>query len=93
MRCLGPSQFKRTFDPDCITYIEHGSKNYTGRASDLHFKSKQVPCPAFPSLNSRCLVFLMDLYLSKLPLNAFQKDILFLRPKQKPIWRCWNSLV
>ena len=33
MRKLGPSQFLRTHDPDCITYVEHGSKNFTGRAS------------------------------------------------------------
>ena len=81
MSKLGPLQFKRSFDPNCITYVEHGSKNYTGYASDLCLENKQVPCPAVPSLKSRCLAFLIDLYLSKLPLYAFQKDILFLLPK------------
>ena len=82
---LGPSQFKRSFNPDCITYmyVEHGFKNYSGRASDLRFENKEEPCPPIPSLNSRCLVFFMDLYLGKLPLYGFEKDILFLWPKQK----------
>ena len=81
----GPSQFKRSFNPDCITYEEHGSKHYSGRASDLHFENKEVPCPPIPSLISRCLVFLMDLYLAKLPLYTFEKDILlfFFDPNRK----------
>ncbi len=57
--------------------------NYFGRASNLRFENKKVPCPAVPSLKTMCLVFLIDLNLSKIPLYAFQKDILFLRPKQK----------
>ena len=61
---IGPSQFKNRFNPDCITYVEHGSKNYSGCASDLHFENKEVPCPPIPSLNSRCLVFVMDLYFN-----------------------------
>ena len=60
-----------------MTYLKHGSKNYSGSASDLHLENKEVPCHAIPSLNSRCLVFLMDLYLGELPLYAFEKDILF----------------
>ena len=78
MHKLGSSQFKMSFDPKCITYVKHGSKNYTGRTSDLHLENKNVPCPAVPSLKLRCLVFLMDLYLSNLPLNDFQIDIPFL---------------
>ncbi len=80
MRKLGPSQFKRTLDPDCITYIEHGSKNNAGRASDLRHENKQVPAPAVGG--PRCIVSLLGFYLSKLPLYAFQKDVLFLRPKK-----------
>ena len=29
-RRLGPSQFIRSSDPDCYTYVEHGSKNRSG---------------------------------------------------------------
>ena len=32
---LGPSQFIRSVKPDCFMYVEHNSKNYTGRAKDL----------------------------------------------------------
>ena len=78
-RSLGPSQFIRSFKPDCFTYVEHGS---TGRAKDLKFQNKEVPCPAIPECGHKCLVFLLDLYLSKLPKIAFEKDILYLRPKK-----------
>ena len=39
---LGPSQFKRSFNPNCITYIEQGSKNYSGNASDLHLENEET---------------------------------------------------
>ena len=81
-RRLGPSQFIRSFNPDCFTYVEHGSKNYAARVKDLRYENKQVPCPAVPENGQKCLVFLLDLYLSKLPTFAFEKDILYLRPKR-----------
>ena len=40
-----------------------------------------MPCPAVPEDIPKCLVFLLDLYLAKLPQFAFMKDILYLRPK------------
>ena len=78
---LGPSNFICSYDPDCITYVEHGSKNYCARAKDLRFENKEVPCPAIPEERPKCLVFLMDLYLAKLPPFAFENNILYLRPK------------
>ena len=36
-----------------------------------------------PENNAKCLVFLLDLYLSKLPEYAFKEDVLFLKAKQK----------
>ena len=47
-RRLGRNHFIRSYDPDCITFVEHGSKNYSGRAKDLRFENKEVPCPAIP---------------------------------------------
>ena len=41
-----------------------------------------VPCPATPENTRRCLVFLLDFYLHKLPQYAFEKDILQLQPKR-----------
>jgi hypothetical protein len=78
---LGPSCFKRTQNPDCYTYIEHGSKNQSGGLAELKVENKCVPCPAVPEKNPECLVFLLDLYLSKLPDYAFKEDILYCRPK------------
>ena len=81
-RNLGPSQLLRSLDPDCLTFVEHGSKNRSGRANELHLKNKEVLCPAIPENRPRCMVYLMDLYLSKLPKYAFENDILYLRPKK-----------
>ena len=38
-RKLGPSHLKRSSDPDCYTYIEHGSKNQSGVSGAV--KSRQ----------------------------------------------------
>ena len=42
-RKLGSSQLKRSFDPDCYTYIEHGSKNPSGGLEQLKVDNKCVP--------------------------------------------------
>ena len=78
-RKLGPSQFKRSFNPDCYTFIEHGSKNRSGGLEQLKI---DVPCYPVPEESPRCLVYLLDLYLDKLPLAAFEKDVLYCRPKK-----------
>ena len=74
-RQLGPRNFVRSYNPDCLTYIEHGSKNYSARAKDLHYENKEVPCPAIAEERPKCLVFLMDFYQSKLPPFAFENSI------------------
>ena len=43
---------------------------------------KEVPCLAIPEERPKCLVFLMDLYLAKLPPFAFENNIVYLRPKR-----------
>ena len=82
-RKLGPSQFVRSHDPDCFTYIEHGSKNRAGGIAQLRLENKCVPCYAVPEKNPECLVFLLDFYLGKLPEYAIKEDILYCRPKPK----------
>ena len=81
-RKLGPSQFIRSSDPDCYTYVEHGSKNRNGGPQQLTLENKKVPVFAVPENIPKCLVFLLDFYFSKLPKFAFEKDVLYLRPKQ-----------
>jgi hypothetical protein len=37
-RNLGPANFIRSDNPECITCIEHGSKNYSACAKDTKIK-------------------------------------------------------
>ena len=82
-RRLGPSQFVRLTNPDRYNYTEHGSKNRSGGLAQLHVENKSVPCYSLPDMVPQCLVFLLDLYLSKLPPFSFKDDILYCRPKFK----------
>lgn len=66
-RRLGPSQFVRKHDPGCFMYIEHGLKNRAGGIAQLRLENKRMPCYAVSENNPECLVYLLDLYLSKLP--------------------------
>ena len=80
-RRLGPSNFIRSSDPDCYTYLEHGSKNRSGGLAELRVENKAVPCYAVPDQSPRCLVYLLDRYLGKLPCFAFANDVFYCRPK------------
>ena len=64
-----------------VLNIERGSKTNSGSAKNFCYENK-VPCPAIPQQQPRCLVFLMDLYWTKLPKFAFEHDVLYLRPKR-----------
>ena len=44
---------------------------------------EQVTYHAVPEEIPKCLVFLLNKYLAKLPKYAFEQDILYLRPKAK----------
>ena len=85
-RSLAPSNFKWSAKPGCdlhsVTYIEHGSKNRPGGLSDMRVENKEVTCHAVTEEIPKCLVFLLNKYLAKLPKYAFEQDnILYLRPK------------
>ena len=73
MKC---SQFKRSFDPDSYTYIENGSKNYSGVNAT---ENKIVPVYSAPDGKPRCLVYLLDKYFEKFRPNDL--DVFYLRPK------------
>ena len=79
-RGLKPSQFQRTSNPDCYTYIENGSKNYSGVNPKVG--NKTVPVYACPEKRPRCLVYLLDTYFSKFPPNGLAMDVFYLRPKR-----------
>ena len=91
---LGPSQFRRSSDPDCYTYVEHGSKNRVGGVAELRIENKVVPCYSVPENGEKCLVSLLDTYLNKLPGFAFDKNILYCRPKSTvPVRGPWYDSV
>ena len=78
-RGLKVSQFQRRYSPDHYVYIENGSKNNSG--ANLKIQNKVVPVYANPTSGERCLVALLDKYLSKLPPVAFEKDVFYMKPK------------
>ena len=79
-RSLKLSQLKRRTNPDRYTYYENVSKNRNGTFKQLHVKEKEVPIYACPEAGDRCPVYLLDMYISKLPPEAVEKDIFYLRP-------------
>ena len=77
-RELKPSQLIRKRNPGQYVYIETGSKNRSGGLKELNVDNKVVPIYACPAAGERCLVYLC---LSKLPSIAFEKDVLYWKPK------------
>ena len=75
-RNLKISQLVRHHGPDHYIYTENGSKNRSGGLKQMKVENKVVPIYACPQASVRCHVKLLDLYLSKLPDGARQKDIL-----------------
>ena len=66
---------------DCVEYSEHGSKNRPGGRHQLNLHNKTVVQYARPELGERCHVYLLQLYLSKLPESAFQRDIFYMKAR------------
>lgn len=64
----------------CLTYTEHGSKNRPGSLHHVHLANKVVHHYANSSMGICCYVYLMDLYISKLPAKAKEKDIFYCKP-------------
>ena len=75
------SQLQR--DCDKYVYYEHVSKNRNGSFKQLHINSKVVPVFPCQEARERCPVHLLDLYISKLPKEAKEKDLLYVRPLDK----------
>ena len=90
-RDLKISQFVRSEQPDSYNYIENGSKNITGVSTKT--ANKVVPVYSSPEARPRCLVYLLDLYLSKLPPKAIQLDLFYLRPKKSAESGSWYDCV
>ena len=83
-------QFRTVSDPerpgqsiDTVEYREHGSKNRPGGRHQLNLENKTVVHYAAPEVGERCYVYLLRLYLSKLPESALQRDIFYMKPRDK----------
>ena len=53
----------------------------TLHGANLKVHNKVVPVYSNPERESRCVVSLLDKYISKLPPVAFEKDVFYMRPK------------
>ncbi len=61
-------------------YRENASKNKQGGVRQMKMEHKAVTIVANPTVQERCPVFILDLYLSKLPPETKEKDIFYCRP-------------
>ena len=77
------SQITRMQDPDRYTYHETVSKNRNGSFKLLHVHNKVVPVFACPEAGVKCPVTILDKYFAKLPPQAFEKYIFYVRPLQQ----------
>ena len=65
----------------CLEYTEHGSKNRKGLVHQVHLDNKVVRHYADASREERCVVFLTELYCSKLSDAAKAKELFYCKPK------------
>ncbi len=79
-RDLKPSQIVRSYNPDCYTYVENGSKNHSG----INPKEANTVVPVYTPVSSRprCLVYLLDTYFQTFPPKAIEMDVFYLRQKK-----------
>ena len=82
--------FRDVPDPDnpgelirCVEYTEHGSKNRPGGRHQLNLNNKTVVQYAQPQLGDRCHVFLLELYISKLPVSALEHNLFYMKPRAR----------
>jgi hypothetical protein len=80
-RNLKLSQFERT--ETGYVYTENASKNRAGGVAQLRVKNKRVQICENPEAGDRCHCKILDLYISRLPAEAKEKDIFYVRPMEK----------
>ena len=80
-RGLQLSQLKRYEDK--YVYFENVSKNRNGSFKQLRVKNKTVPLYPTPEAGERCPVHILDMYIRKLPSDAKDKDLFYVRPLER----------
>ena len=83
LRELKLSQVVRHDNPNKYEYTEHVSKTRNGTFKKLHIQSKVISLYRCPEAGNRCPVFVLDLYITKLPPEVTTQDIFFFRPLEK----------
>ena len=73
------SQFVRFDNPERYVYYEHGSKNRNWGFYQSSVENKSVDMHKNPDDPKHCLVALLDLYFTKLPKAAKDKDLFYCR--------------
>ena len=79
-RQLKLSQLRRYTDPLKYVYTENASKNRSGGLKQMRVKNKVVPIVAVPESGDRCHVYVLDLYMQKLPAEAITRDNFYVQP-------------
>ena len=79
-RQLKFSQLKRV--EKGFVYTENGSKNRSGGVAQMRVENKVVPSYAVHEIGERCHVYLLDMYLKKVPKDALDKNNFYLRPQR-----------
>ena len=79
-RALGLSQLQRLKNPNRYVYVENSSKNRPGGLNQMKLSHKSVTIVASDSSGDKCPVFILDMYISKLPAAAREKDLFYCRP-------------
>jgi len=79
-RQLKLSQVVRCTDPLRYIYTENASKNRPGGMAQMRVKNKIVPILAVQESGTRCHVYVLDLYMKKLPAEAFSLNNFYVQP-------------
>ena len=74
-RCLRLSQLQCT--ENGYIYTENATKNRAGGLAQLYIKNKTVEIHRNPEAGDRCHCSLLDLYISKMPREAKEKDLFY----------------
>ena len=83
LRNLKLSQIVLLHNPDRYEYNEHVSKTRNGTFKKLHVSNKVVSVFQCPEAGNQCPVYVLDLYINKLPPEAITQDIFFFRPLER----------
>ena len=86
-RCLSLSQLQFGIDQtnglEYVEYTEMGSKNRPGGSKQLNLTNKNIRHYSQTQLGTHCHVYLLRLYISKLPPAATEADLFYCRPLKK----------